>query len=798
MNPDGYSADVMLFHLSNLQQPLTEFLYMKTLGLIHRSVIVMALTIHCAFLFLHVTVLGQVSASASAPISDAAVESRANALLGQMTPDEKIGQLSQIFFFAPSASIEKRLKAGELGSVLFVTDPSKINSIQRTAVEGSRLHIPLLFGLDVIHGFRTIFPVPIGMAASWSPSLVEKAQAVAAEEARAAGVHWTFAPMVDIARDPRWGRIVEGAGEDPYLDSAIAAAQVRGFQGQHLGDPNHIVATVKHFAGYGAAEGGRDYDSSDISDDQLWNVYLPPFKSAVDAGVGTVMSAYMDLNGVPASGNRWLLRDVLREQWGFKGFVVSDNDAVKSLRTHGFAKDLNDAALRGFDAGVNMEMALSNTAYSGGLPEAYKNGQITETSLDDAVRPILEAKIRLGLFEHPYVDEALAQKVLADPEHRTKALHAAEQSAVLLRNEGNLLPLKASNFKSIAVIGPLADSKTDTAGSWVFANDASETIPVLEALRKRIPPAAQIQYAQGAQMARKFPSPFDALTRTKRPATWTEQEAANEQAKAVALAQQSDLVIMVLGEEQTMSGEDASRSTLDLPGKQEQLLESVVATGKPVVLVLLNGRPLDISWASEHVPAILECWYPGTQGGNAIVNLLYGQAVPGGKLPFTWPRNVGQVPIFYDHDTTHQPATQNQRYWNEESTPLYPFGFGLSYASFAFSNLHLSRAELKKGESLHVSVDVENTSDSSGDEVVQLYMHQQYGTSSRPVRELKGFNRISLAPHQKQTVQFTINKQDLTYWSSATRSCVEDASKFDIWVGADSTAKLHETFSVTE
>ena len=737
-------------------------------------------------------------ASTSISKSGVSVDKRVNALLDQMTPDEKIGQLSQVFVLGHSASLEERIRAGQLGSVLFVTDPAQINSYQRLAVEGSRLHIPLLFGLDVIHGFRTIFPVPIGMAASWDPSIAERAQAVAADEARAAGIHWTFGPMVDIARDPRWGRIVEGAGEDPYLGAAMAAAQVRGFQGSYIGAPNHIIACVKHFAGYGAAEGGRDYDGVDISDDQLWNVYLPPFKSAVDAGVGTLMSAYMDLNGVPATGNRWLLQQVLREQWHFKGFVVSDADAVKSLKTHGFAEDQANAALRAFDAGVNMEMALGSTAYSLGLPQAFKNGQISKKQLDDAVRPILEAKIRLGLFEHPYVDEAHAKKVLADSDHRTEALHAAEQSSVLLRNEGGLLPLQASRYKKVAVLGPLADSKADTAGSWVFANDYDETVSVYEALQQQFGTDVEFHYAQGAQLKRKFPSPFDALLKSKKQETWTETQANEEIGKAVQLAQASDLVIMVLGEAQNMNGENASRSSLDLPGKQEELLEQVVATGKPVVLVLLNGRPLNISWASQHVPAILESWYPGTQGGNAIANLLYGKAVPGGKLPFTWPRSVGQVPIFYAHNLTHQPAAQDKRYWNEESTPLYPFGFGLSYASLDFSNLHLSKTEVHKDEILDVSVDVENTSDVAADEVVQLYIHQQSGSSSRPVRELKGFRRVALPPHQKKTIEFALSKDDRTYWTSSSRSWVQDASQFDIWVGGDSTGTLHDSFKVTQ
>jgi len=756
----------------------------------------MALAVSACSLPVPIEAQNSMAPAVQTQASDFAVLQRANRLLRQMTADEKIGQMSQIFVFGSGQSVEARIRAGQLGSVLFMTDPAQINRLQHAAVDGSRLHIPLLFGLDVIHGFRTVFPIPIGMAASWDPSMVEKAQSVAADEARAAGVHWTFAPMLDIARDPRWGRIVEGAGEDPYLGSAMAVAQVRGFQGPYLGAPSHIIACAKHFAGYGAAEGGRDYDAADISDDQLWNVYFPPFKSAVDAGVGTVMSAYMDLNGVPATGNRWLLRDVLRDQWHFSGFVVSDAMAVNSLTTHGFAKDSQDAALRAFSAGVNMEMGLGSTAYGTTLPESLKAGRITIRQLDDAVRPILETKIRLGLFEHPYVDEALAKTILNDPDHRTEAMHSAERSAVLLRDDGGLLPLQASRYKSIAVLGPLADSNNDTTGSWVFANDPGETVTVLQALQQQAGSEIHVEYAPGVQIARRYPSPFDAIAKVKKQAPWSESQAADEFAKAVQIAQRSDLAIMILGEAQNMSGESASRSSLDLPGKQEQLLEAVVATGKPVVLVLLNGRPLNISWAAEHVPAILEAWYPGTEGGSAIVNLLYGKAVPGGKLPFTWPRNVGQVPIFYAHNTTHAPRDQDKRYWNEESTPLYPFGFGLSYATFNFTNLHVSKPEVKIGESLNVSVDVENTSDVAGDQVVQLYLHQRFGTSSRPVRELKGFRRVPLSPHEKKTVEFSLSKEDRAYWSSATRSWVVDSSQFDVWVGGDSTASLHEAFSV--
>jgi beta-glucosidase len=729
--------------------------------------------------------------------TDAAVQKRVEQLLQQMTLSEKIGQTAQLFMFGKSPAIEDSVRKGGIGSLLFVTDPAEINRLQHMAVEGSRLHIPLLFGFDVIHGFRTIFPVPIAMASSWDPAMVERAQSIAANEASSVGIRWSFAPMVDIARDPRWGRIVEGAGEDPYLGSAIAGAQVHGFQGPYIGAPDHVIACMKHFAGYGAAEGGRDYESSYISESQMWNVYLPPFHAAVDAGIGSAMSAYMDLNDVPATGNRWLLHDVLREDWKFRGFVVSDAMAVQSLVNHGFAADQEDASVRALTAGVNMEMAFGSAAYSRTLPDALKQGRVTVAQIDDAVRPILETKIRLGLFEHPYVDEARARQVLRSPDHRQAAMLAAERSAVLLKNQGNLLPLSKTAYKKIAVIGPLAGSKVNTLGSWAFAEDLDETVTVFEGIRKKLGSASDVNLAEGVQIGRKLPSPFGALAK-ERSMPWTESQARQEFDKAVDLVRSSDIAILALGELQDMSGESASRSSLDLPGREEELLEAIVATGKPVVIVLLNGRPLDITWVTQHAGAILEAWYPGTQGGAAVANLLFGDAVPGGKLPITWPRNVGQVPIYYGHNLTQDRENQGKRYWNEESTPLFPFGYGLSYATFSFSNLTVARPEIKPGESVEVSVDVENTSGVAGDEVAQLYIHQGAGSASRPVRELKGFERVTLAPHEKKTVHFSLGKEELSYWSSASRSWVEDAATFDVWVGTDSTASLHSAFKVAK
>ncbi len=727
------------------------------------------------------------------PLSDKEVEKRVDSLLKQMTLDEKIGQLNQLFVFPQTPPgmpplKEEDIARGDYGSFLFVTDPVEINRLQHIAVDKSRLHIPILFGLDVIHGFKTVFPIPLAMAASFDPATVERAQAVAAREASAAGIRWTFAPMVDIARDPRWGRIMEGAGEDPYLGAAVARAQVKGFQGSYLGEPAHILTSVKHFAGYGAADGGRDYDSSYISDEQLWNVYFPPFHAAAEAGAATFMSAYMDLNGVPATGNRFLLEDVLRKTWGFKGFVVSDAFAIRDLVTHGFASGPADAAYRAFTAGVNMDMG--SRTYADNLAKLVKEGRITESEVTEMARPILAAKVRLGLFENPYIDVASAPSIFNAPAHKEEARRAAERSAVLLRNEGSLLPLARDKYSSIAVIGPMADSAIDIRGSWTVADDPSQAVSILRGLREKLGANVHLETAIGCQIQRVYPSFFDAITGIKHPAPLTEEQSTTEIQKAVDLASRSDLAIMVLGETQDMSGEAASRTSLDLPGRQRELLQKVVATGKPVVLVLLNGRPLSIPWAAEHVPAILEAWYPGAEGGHAVANLLFGDATPGGKLPVTFPRTVGQVPIYYAHTLTHQPENApgfTSRYWDEKTSPLYPFGYGLSYTTFDVSNL--------KVKNQTVSADVKNTGTRTGDEVVQLYIHQRAGRASRPVRLLKGFERVTLAAGETKTVHFTLTDDDLSYWSAADRKFVRDPGDFDIWVGSDSSAQLHGVLS---
>ena len=718
-----------------------------------------------------------------------------NDLLQRMTLEEKIGQMSQIALNQKeSVSPDERILRGQVGSFLFLTDAKEIDRLQHLAVEKGRLHIPLIFGFDVIHGFRTIYPVPLALAASWDPAQAEEAQRMAAKEASAVGINWTFAPMVDIARDPRWGRIMEGAGEDSYLGSRMAEAQVRGFQGDEIGSPGHILACVKHFAGYGAADGGRDYDSSYISEDRLWNVYLPPFEAAVRAGSGSLMTAYMDLNDVPATGNNFLLHDVLRDKWKFNGFVVSDWESVQNLTTHGFASGPKDAAARAINAGVDMEM--TSHVYRDELAAAVKQGLVQQSTIDEAVRRILTMKYRLGLFTNPYVLPSRAETELVTSAQRQAARVAAERSAVLLRNEGSLLPLSKS-ISSIAVIGPLADSKPDIMGSWSLAGHPADSVTVLEGIRKRFPSGVTISSAKGVEIERGQPSIFDSQFPSPQPVLKTDAERDAEFARAIALIKQSQFAVLVLGEAQTMSGERASRSSLTLPGKQQQLLEAAVATGKPVVLVLLNGRPLDITWASQHVPAILDAWYPGTEGGNAIANLLFGDANPGGKLPVTWPRDVGQVPIYYAHNLTQIPDTSDTRYWDNSSAPLYPFGYGLSYTRFRLDGLKVSTASVKSGSPITVSIEVQNTGPIAGDQVVQLYTHQRFGSASRPVRELKAFRRISLKPGEKQTAALTLDTHDLGFWSPQTHRWSIEPGIFDLWVGVDSTATEHAIFTVS-
>jgi beta-glucosidase len=721
-----------------------------------------------------------------------------------MTVEEKVGQLNQSSGVQmPMLGSEKPdglVAQGRVGSILWLIDVKEINRLQHIAVEKSRLHIPILFAFDVIHGYRTVFPVPLAMASSWDPSVEEQAQRLAGQDARAAGIDWTFTPMVDIARDARWGRMVEGAGEDPYLGAAMARAQVKGFQGETLG-PESVLVCVKHFAGYGAAEGGRDYDSSYVPEELMRNVYLVPFHAAEEAGAGSFMSAYMDLNDVPASGNKWLLTDVLRKDWGFKGFVVSDAFAVASLQTHGFARDPEDAALKAYSAGLNMDMA--SQTYTHHLAKLSMEGKVNDAQLDALVLPILETKYELGLFEHPYVDESKVEATLTRPEGLALERKVAGRSMVLLKNENKTLPL-AKSVKKIAVIGPLADSTADIEGGWTVeglfgGGRKSHPVTVLAGIKNKLGADAQVTYVAGPEMARLYPSMLDQMTGVKPAPAPTAEEIANWLAKAKAAAADADVVVAVLGEAANMSSEAASRATLDLPGEQEQMLEAVAATGKPVVLVLENGRPLDIRWASEHVPAILEAWYPGTEGGNAVADVLFGDVNPGGKLPVSWPRAAGQEPLYYNHNLTHEPEdrpTFTSRYWDMNSKPLYPFGYGLSYTAFKFDHLRLSKKNMKPTETTEVAVDVTNTGAVAGDAVAEVYIHQRAGSASRPVRQLKGFKRVTLQPGETQTLKFPLGKEELEFWSPQTKAWVVEPGAFDVWAGEDSTASLHAELTV--
>ena len=751
--------------------------------------------------------LAQSTPSTAAPISDKEAVARANKLLAKMTIEEKVGQISQRFDIAslfpegtplppgmpPLTPLDENVRKAELGALLFVHDPKVANKYQRIAVEETRMKIPLLLGYDVIWGMRTMFPVPLATAASFDPAMVESARAIAAKEARALGIHWTFAPMIDIARDPRWGRIVEGSGEDPYLGAAMARAQVRGFQGDHIGAPDHVIAGPKHFAGYGASVGGRDYDVVELSDSEFYNVYLPPFAAAIEAGAGNVMSAYMDLNDVPASANRWLLTDVLRGELGFKGWVVTDASAVHNLTRQGFAADKADASARAILAGVDMEMSTAPNAFAT-LSASVRAGKVPEARLDDAVRRVLVAKYRMGLFENPYVDVAAAQAVIEDPAHLDAAQTAAERSLVLLKNEKAALPLDASKLKRVAVIGPVADSSQDTTLSLAFPQDAAKSVTVFKGIRDYLGGRATVETAPGVQLYRLNPSPLAGLIR---PAPrWTTDQATTEMKKAVDLAARSDLVVMAIGEKLDMSSEQASRSDLTLPGEQHKLLEAVLATGKPVVVVLLNGRPLDLTGVYDKVPAILEAWYPGSRGGAAVARALFGDVNPGGKTPVTWPRTVGQVPTYYAHNLTHNPDTIGTRYLDAPSTPLIPFGFGLSYTTFSIAAPTLDKSELAPSGKLVVSTTVTNTGARAGDEVVQLYIHQRAGRASRPVRLMQGFQRVTLAPGETRQVSFTLDESNIRYWSAAERGWVIDPGTFDLWIGNSSRADLHTTFTV--
>jgi len=730
-----------------------------------RSTLWMALT-----LVLASGVAASLAAQTSAP------DRKIDSLIARMTLEEKLGQLNQLSVDnQPTSEQTELVRKGLVGSFFNLTGAAATRDAQHIAVTESRLRVPLIFGHDVIHGYRTIFPIPLGEAASWDPDAVEAAARVAAREAAAAGVHWTFAPMVDIARDPRWGRIAEGSGEDPYLGSAMAVARVRGFQGDNVRAPDAVLATVKHFGAYGGAEGGRDYNTVDLSERTLREVFLPPYRAAVDAGAATVMTAFNEIGGIPSTASPWLMTTLLRREWGFRGFVVSDWTAVAELLNHGVAESRAEAGKLALEAGVDMDMV--SRIYVNDLPALVRAGRIPMAVVNEAVRRVLRGKAALGLFDDPYHGTTVERErsVMLAPEHRQVARRVAQESIVLLKNDASRLPLD-SRVRSIAVIGPLADDKVSALGSWPGRGDPRDAVTPLDGIKARAG-SVSVLYAKGCGITDTATAGF---------------------AEAVAAAKQADVAVLVLGEAGDMSGEAASRANIDLPGVQQQLLEAVHATGTPVVLVIMNGRPLTIPWAAEHVPAIVESWFLGVETGPALAAVLFGDVSPSGKLPVTFPRYVGQIPLYYNHKNTGRPTGPDKytsKYTDLPVTPQFPFGHGLSYTTFGYSDLRLSAARIPTAGTLRVSVTVTNTGSREGAEVVQLYVHDEVGSVTRPVRQLAGFRRISLKPGEARTVNFSLTAKELGLYNKDMKWVVEPG-KFRVFVGGSSVGGLEAEFEV--
>lgn len=715
-------------------------------------------------------------------------------LMKQMTLEEKIGQLNLpgsgdiVTGQAKSSDIGKKIRQGQVGGLFNIKSQAKIRDVQRVAVEESRLKIPLLFGMDVIHGYESVFPIPLGLSASWDMALIEQSARIAAIEASADGINWTFSPMVDIARDPRWGRIAEGSGEDPYLGTQIAKAMVQGYQGNDLAADNTILACVKHFALYGAAEAGRDYNTTDMSHQRMYNEYFPPYKGAVDAGCASVMSSFNEVDGIPATANKWLMTDVLRDQWGFNGFVVTDYTSINEMMDHGIG-DLKTVSRRALDAGIDMDMV--GEGFLTTLTSSLNEGKITQKQIDMACRRILEAKYRLGLFDDPYryCKESRAKTEIFSDKNRKIARETAAQSCVLMKNSGDILPLKKTG--TIALIGPLADNRENMTGTWSVAANFDKSISLLQGMKEAVGSQAKILTARGSNL--DYDSLFEeragmfgkSLRHDSRPA-------ATIIAEAVAIAKQADVIVAAVGESAEMSGESASRTQIDIPQAQRDLLEALLKTGKPVVMVLFTGRPLAIKWESEHIPAILNVWFPGSEAGYAISDVLFGDVNPSGKLTATWPQNLGQVPLYYAHKRTGRPLGEGQwfqkfksNYLDVSNDPLFPFGFGLGYSKMEYGDLKISAENLKDDQVLQASITVRNTGKYTGKEVVQLYVHDVESTSTRPVKELKGFQKIELQPGETKTVVFNINNESLKYYNYDLQYDWEPGA-FEIMVGPNS------------
>jgi beta-glucosidase len=803
-NPSGLTLNAAIGVSKNVLTPVIRF------------ALIACLVISCQFATAQETTPSSAGGKAAVQTSlvNAATEKKIDALLQKMTLEEKVGQLVQYSAGQPTGpgtgrtDYDDMIQKGQVGSLFNITKAADANAFQRVAMEKSRLKIPLLFGMDVIHGYRTEFPIPLGLAATWDPNLVQQAARVAAREASASGIRWVFSPMLDISRDARWGRIVESNGEDTYLDAAMARAYVRGYQGEHLDAPDSVAACPKHFVGYGAAEGGRDYNSVEISEHTLREFYLPPFRAALDAGAVTIMTGFDSLNGIPTSANRFTIKQILRKEWGFQGIVDSDWTSIGELIPHGIANDPATAARKAFLAGVEMDMVSS--FYHDTMANLVRSGEVPEAEINEAVRHILRVKFALGLFAHPYTDESKEAGAMLQPESVTLARKAAEQSFVLLKNSQSasgaaVLPL-SNDLKSIAVIGPLADDAANMLGSWTAQGRPEDAVTLRAALAQKLG-AEHVHYAKGGDIT----------------------NASDDQiAEAVKTAQESDTVILTLGEDgPRMTGEAASRAHLGLPGRQQALLEAVVATGKPTVLILFSGRPLTLPWAFEHVPAVLAAWFPGVQAGPALVRILFGEASPSGKLPLSWPRFVGQEPLYYNELSTGRPAGKADltrppwegdgstkyvsRYIDEQNSPQFPFGYGLTYTNLTYgptqtSATKLSAKTLNDGltsvknslpSGLSVSADIANTGTRASDETVQLYVRLEGTSTAQPVRALKAFQRITVAPGQTQRVTFHLGPDAFALWNDENKYVVEP-SRVTIWISPDSAHGSEATLEITK
>ena len=743
------------------------------------------------FLMIAIVMLTQFALAQTAP--DSKMKIFIDVLMKKMTLEEKLGQLNLpgsgdiVTGQAGSSDIAKKIEQGKVGGLFNIKSVAKIKEVQKLAVEKSRLKIPLIFGMDVIHGYETVFPIPLGLSCSWDMGLIKRSAQIAASEASADGINWTFSPMVDIARDPRWGRIAEGSGEDPYLGSQIAKAMVTGYQGTSF-TKNTIMSCVKHYALYGAAESGRDYNTTDMSHQQMYNVYFPPYKAAVDAGVGSVMASFNEVDGVPATANKWLMTDVLRKQWGFKGFVVTDYTGINEMIDHGIG-DLQTASAKALVAGIDMDMVGEGLLTT--TQKSLKEGKVTLAQVDSACRRILEAKYKLGLFDDPYkyCDENRAKTEVFTGANRREARSIAAQSFVLLKNQNNVLPLQKSG--TIALVGPLADNKENMPGTWSVAADFSKATSLLTGLKAVGGSQVKILHARGANLDED--SLFEdragmfgkSLRRDSRPANVILQE-------AVDIANQADVIVAAIGESAEMSGESSSRSNIKIPEIQIELLKALVKTGKPVVLVLFTGRPLALKWENENLPAILNVWFGGSEAGYAIADVLFGDVNPSGKLTTTFPQNVGQVPIYYAHKNTGRPLNEGKwfekfrsNYLDISNDPVYPFGFGLSYTSFNYGEIKTSNTSLKGNQTLTATVTITNTGKYNGKEVVQLYIRDVVGSVTRPVKELKGFQKIELKAGESKNVSFTITPEDLKFYNYDLKYDWEPGD-FEIMIGTNS------------